>query len=132
MGISFDKALGLHPLALQLHDKRTQMLAGNIANADTPNYKAKDIDFRSMMQQVQNNNVHRMETTQAGHINPDGGIVPQHMVKYRVPDQPSLDGNTVDMHREKTEFGRNALEMQASLRFVNGKFSGLLKAIKGD
>jgi flagellar basal-body rod protein FlgB len=131
MSISFDKALGIAPTALMLRDRRTQVLSENIANADTPNYKAQDVDFREMLKKVQNKSLHRVETTHAGHMNPDSGVVPDRYMKYRVPDQPSMDGNTVDMHREKAAFGRNALQMQASLRFVNGKFSGLISALKG-
>ncbi|MBT5229280.1 MAG: flagellar basal body rod protein FlgB [Methylococcales bacterium] len=130
MSVSFDKALGLHPTALRLQERRTAVLTENIANSDTPNYKAKDFDFRSMLKQVSSGSEEGMKMTHGKHMGIEG-LVPSHEMKYRVPTQASLDGNTVDSHIEKTEFTRNALEMQASMQFLTGRFSGLKLALKG-
>ena len=133
MSISFDKALGIHVQTLQVRGRRTELLAENLANSDTPRYKAKDLDFREVMRQIQGgNSPHRMVASHAGHISPDLGPIPEHLEQYRSPLQPSMDGNTVDSHIEKAEFARNALQMQATLRFLNGKFSGMKKALKGE
>jgi len=133
MAISFDHALGIHVQTLQVRGRRTELLAENLANADTPQYKAKDFDFKQVMKHLQGGQSSSMlATSHAGHISLDRGPIPQHLEQYRTPLQPSMDGNTVDSHIEKSEFARNTLQMQATLRFLNGKFSGMKKALKGD
>jgi flagellar basal-body rod protein FlgB len=124
-----DNALGIHPKALELRAHRSEILAANLANADTPGYKARDFDFGAVLQ----NELPAvpMTTTRTGHLQPDGGLVTGWQTQYRVPSQPSLDGNTVDSQIEYGNFASNALEYQASLRFLNGKIKGLLLAIKG-
>ena len=115
MGISFQQALGVHPQAVKLRLERTELLTANLANVDTPNFKAKDIDFAAEMQR-----------SSWSFSNPSA---PQEM--YRVPYQPSSDGNTVALNVEQAEFAKNTQDYQMSLAFLNMKFTGLKKAIEG-
>ena len=131
MPISFDSALGIHDKALAVRSQRAELLASNMANSDTPGYKARDIDFKSALANIQAGNNTRMHTTHAKHIAlPDINTSAQTM--YRVPNQSSLDGNTVDANLEKSAFADNALRYQASLSFLDGKFKGLMAALKGE
>ncbi len=133
MTISFSKALGVHEQALVLRTQRTALLANNIANASTPGYKARDIDFQSLLSQASNRNVRSVDVakTNARHL---GGfsLSTQAEAMYRVPTQASLDGNTVDEQIENAAFARNAIEHQASFQFLNSKFTGLMKALRGE
>ncbi len=134
MKIGFDAALGVHPAALALRARRTEVLANNLANADTPNFKARDIDFKSVMAaqaEQQSRAVAALRTTHPGHLasspmEPDGDLM------YRNPTLPSLDGNTVEGHVEQAEFANNSVNFMASLRFLDGKFRNLTTAIKGE
>lgn len=130
MAISFDKFLGVHDDALILRSKRTEILAANIANADTPGYKAQDIDFKQAMQHAQDgDSSFKLKTTSAKHIQ---GNIPaiNSDIKYRTNIQPSVDGNTVETHIEKAAFAQNALEYSYTLEVLKRKFSGIKKAIK--
>ncbi|WP_144821630.1 flagellar basal body rod protein FlgB [Marinobacter piscensis] len=132
MAITFDKALGIHQHALETRVKRAEVLANNMANADTPGFKARDLDFKSMMQKAQNDmSGFGMEKTHAGHMDSSAGAGNADLL-YRVPEQPSVDGNTVDAQSEQTRFMRNAMDYQASFQFLNSKFTGLTKALKGE
>jgi flagellar basal-body rod protein FlgB len=130
MTISFDNALGIHQKAIQVRADRAEVLANNIANADTPNYQARDLDFKAILNS-QTDGVLKATATNAGHsatvINPDFAAD----LMYRVPTQPSIDGNTVDVQEEVAAFAQNTLAYQASFEFLNGKFKGLKLAIKG-
>jgi len=128
--MKIDEAFGIHEQALVLKARRAEVLAGNIANADTPGYKARDFDFHKMLRQ-QLPQMDRMQVTQRGHIQADNGIVPPSQLEYRIPLQPSLDGNSVDTQLEHTAYAANALEYQASLRFLTGNIRKLMTAIKG-
>lgn len=131
MAISLDSALGIHQPALEARIKRAEVLANNLANADTPGYKARDIDFKAMMQKAQQElGGLGMEKTHAQHMD-TGSMAPDSELLYRVPQQPSVDGNTVDAQQEQSRFMRNAMEYQASFQFLNGKVTGLKKAISG-
>ncbi len=134
MTISFDKALGFLPKALVLQEQRSQVLAANLANADTPNFKARDLEFQSLLrQQIQANPKQptvRLVSTQQGHMTPANDLGGGHLL-YRNPNQASLDGNTVEEQVEQARYAENALRYQASLRFINGTFSGLSTAIRG-
>jgi flagellar basal-body rod protein FlgB len=128
MTINFDKALGIHPQALALREKRGEMLAANLANADTPGYKARDMDFKSVL----NQNLQLaqpMERTQTNHFSFQNKFEAHTM--YRNPNQASLDGNTVEANVEQAKYAENAVQYQASLQFVSNKFSGLMMALRG-
>ncbi len=129
MAINFDKALSIHPQALMLREKRSEVLASNLANADTPDYKARDLDFKAVLDKTRFP-VQRMERTQTGHLSPQQSLLGATLM-YRNPQQASLDGNTVESQIEQAKYAENALQYQASLRFINGSFSGLMTAIKG-
>ena len=130
MTISFDKALGIHPKALVLREQRSEVLAANLANADTPGYKARDLGFRSVLKDTLPADVF-MEKTQPKHLTPWNQQF-ESLLMFRNPHQASLDGNTVEGHIEQAKFGENALQYQTSLRFINGKVSALLTAIRGE
>jgi flagellar basal-body rod protein FlgB len=122
---------GVHGAALSLRQQRLEVLASNIANADTPHYKARDVDFHAALQRAMGESPPGTPVqTQPGH---QGGITevgPDGLV-YRLPLQPSLDGNTVDAEFEKAAFARAALEYRASLSFVDGRVRKLMTAITG-
>lgn len=130
MPIDIDSALGIHPQAMILRARRAEVLANNLANADTPNFKARDVDFRSVLRAVQNDGTN-LRTTHTQHLQPSGSPA-QPEVKFRNPHQASIDGNTVDAQVEYAEFARNSIEYQASLRFLDGRIRSLLTAIRGD
>ncbi|MDF1527583.1 MAG: flagellar basal body rod protein FlgB [Sedimenticola sp.] len=128
--MKLDNILGVHAQSLQLHARRAEVLAGNIANADTPGYKARDFDFREILAQQQSPSV-TVRTTHKNHIPLDNGIVSPSEMAYRIPSQPSLDGNTVDSQLEHTAYAENAIQYQTSLRFLSGSIQSLKKAITG-
>lgn len=131
MPISFDSALGNHDKALLVRSHRAELLASNIANADTPGYKARDIDFKTALANVQDQNNVSLKLTNRNHIQQSGQFAGMETL-YRVPNQASLDGNTVDSQLEKSAFAENALRYQASLTFLDKKFKGLIAALKGE
>ena len=128
--MKIDNAFGIHEQSLQLRARRAEVLASNIANADTPGYKARDFDFNAMLRSEMTEPV-RMAATDNQHIQMESGTVPPSTMLYRTPNQPNLDGNTVDTQLEHTEFAANAMEYSASLNFLSGKIKGLMTAIKG-
>ena len=105
-----------HGKALQLLAERQKVLAANIANADTPGYQARDFDFASALAQARATPGAQVEAVQ---------------LKWRVPEQPSQDGNTVDLDRERANFADNATRYEATLRFINHDVKTLLSAITG-
>ncbi len=130
MAITFDKALGVHQHTVGVRAHRSEVLASNIANADTPNYKARDIDFNRAFAAAKSKQSGGLQVTNEHHIH--GGRNQFSELGYRVPDQADTgDGNTVDVQKEKTAFMQNGLEYQAGINFLSSKFSGLRKAIKG-
>ncbi|MFT5547280.1 MAG: flagellar basal-body rod protein FlgB [Rheinheimera aquimaris] len=130
MAISFEKAFGLHPEAMLVRDRRAQVLAENIANADTPGYKAKDIDFQQALSNAKARQSGAINRTHEQHFNIS--IAQRQEAMFRNPDQPDTgDGNSVDIHRERNAFMQNSLEYQASMTFLNARISGLKKAING-
>ena len=135
MAISFDKAFGIHQYTIGARAARAEVLSANIANADTPGYKAKDLDFSAALQQAQSGieSGFSLATSNERHIASTLSSGLTSNVKYRNPDQPDTgDGNSVDVQQERSAFLENGLEYQASLEFLNSRISGLLKAIKGD
>ncbi len=130
MKISFDNALGLHPQALQLRARRSEILASNLANADTPGYKARDFDIDKLLREAKTPTL-PLKSTHSNHIQDNSSQQDERML-YRVPQQASLDGNTVEAHIEQAKFTENILHYQASLRFINGKISSLMLALRGE
>ncbi|WP_372876859.1 flagellar basal body rod protein FlgB [Spongiibacter marinus] len=132
MAINFDKALGIHQQALLLRQQRTELLAANIANADTPGYKARDIDFKQALGQVAQGQQLSLSRSNAAHITeavaPAAGQAP---VMYRMPQQPSVDGNTVESHVEQAAFADNSMRYQATMSFLSSKFSGIKSILQG-
>lgn len=117
MGLSIDSAISLHAQALDLRVKRSEILAANLANESTPGFQARDIDFAAELARAQKSDTFL------------GNSFTQ--LKYRVPMQASLDGNTVELSLEQAEFSRNSMDFQQSLTFLNAKFRGLKQAIEG-
>jgi flagellar basal-body rod protein FlgB len=133
MGGRIDEMFQFHQVALNLRASRQELLASNIANADTPNYKAKDIDFTSALKAAVGGQspTLQMEATALKHLSGDTGeTVMGAPVQYRVPVQPSADGNTVDMDVERAQFADNAMRYEASVRFVSGKAKDVLAALQ--
>lgn len=99
-----DKDFALHERALRFRSQRMEVLSSNIANADTPNFKARDIDFRQVMKTVRTD---ALTTTQPQHYELEGGVPPdQAALKYRIPFNTSFDGNTVELSMEQAKFGK--------------------------
>ena len=117
--MSDDSLFGVHGAALAVRSQRMGVLASNIANASTPGYKAKDIDFHAALQAIE---------TPGGRT----GDAIDNATMYRVPLQPSADGNTVDLSTEQTAFAENAVAYQTTLSFLNGRISQVTRALKGE
>jgi flagellar basal-body rod protein FlgB len=127
-----DNVFGLSGQALGLWQQRSETIASNIANADTPNYKARDVDFRSALQQASGDSPNlQLAAPSEGQIGGDASTVSTDDVKYRVPLQPSMDGNTVDTQVEQSQFASNMVHYQASLSFINSSIQSLRLAING-
>ncbi len=126
----FQNIFGIHEQALLLHGQRMGVIATNLANADTPNYKARDIDFRAVLSQTDESSL-PLAATETGHISLAQDGVAAEDLQYRNPYQASLDGNTVEMPVEQAAFSENNVRYQASLTFINLKISELQFAIAG-
>ena len=131
-----DQAMQFNEAALSLRGQRQQILSSNIANADTPNYKARDIDFSRALQGAMNRGAGApaLAATAGAHLpargaNAAGGL--DAALMYRKPLQASIDGNTVEMDTERNQFADNAIRYEASLTFLSGQIKGLLAAIQG-
>ena len=123
------RSFGLHETALRVRAMRNEVLASNLANADTPGYKARDIDFKAALAGAQDAQVQLQRTSpmhQQSWNTSDVGPV-----KYRVPVQPTLDGNTVETDVEQAEYAQNAVQYRASLAFLDGQIRSLRYAIRG-
>ena len=127
----FDNIFGIHEQALLLHGQRIGVLATNLANVDTPNYKARDIDFSAVLAGAGDSAALPMQVTQAAHSALTDPGSPSFDLKYRNPYQASLDGNTVEMPVEQAAFSENNVRYQASLGFINSKIAELQFAIAG-
>jgi flagellar basal-body rod protein FlgB len=126
----FENIFGIHEQALLLHGQRLGVLATNLANADTPNYKARDLDFSEVLSHTGEQTL-PMQITQAAHITQSEDELAGGELKYRNPYQASLDGNTVEMPVEQAAFSENNVRYQASLNFINLKISEMQLAIAG-
>lgn len=131
------QALDFNAEALKLRAERQKVIASNIANADTPGFKAMDFDFAKALVQassvtaVSGSSAAVLSTTATGHIGTAGSGAVLAQLKYRTVTQPSLDGNTVDMDQEQAKFADNTIRYEASLRFLNGQIRTLTSAITG-
>ncbi|MCW3150175.1 flagellar basal body rod protein FlgB [Stutzerimonas stutzeri] len=134
MSISFDKALGIHEKALGFRAQRAEVLANNIANADTPNYKARDLDFSSVLaeQTAKGEGGFATRLTNDRHIAVEGLEIADPSLRFRTPAHASLDQNTVDLQIEQSNYAQNAVDFQASFTLLNSKFRGLMSALRGE
>jgi flagellar basal-body rod protein FlgB len=144
----FEKLFGIHEQALLLHGQRIGVLATNIANADTPNYKARDIDFSSALQSALSRSdasngaygsasgtaatAATLSKTDPAHLDGNAGnaVADGTPLLYRVPTQPSADGNTVDMDVERNQFADNAVHFEAGLTFISSQIKDMLSVIQ--
>jgi len=132
-----DNELRFQQDAMSLRAERQQVLANNIANADTPNYRARDFDFAAELASSLSTGRSpsrgmSLATTSDRHLQASHHGSSVHELLYRVPDQPSLDGNTVDMDRERAQFADNSVRYQASLTFLNNRLQSLKTAMQSE
>lgn len=129
-----DAALRFNREALNLRAERQEVLAANIAHADTPNYKARDFDFSSRLSQAveqgRRSESFGMTTTSARHLAGEAKAMPDQDLLYRVPAQASLDGNTVEMDVERINFADNALRYESNLTVLGAKIKTMLAAVQ--
>ncbi|EKE73973.1 flagellar basal body rod protein FlgB [Gallaecimonas xiamenensis] len=125
MGISVDKALGIHQYALAMRVERSRVIAGNLANVDTPGYLARDYDFKTALRGLASDIQGMSSQQRLPELSLDSDL------RYRVPMQPSEDGNTSELGVEQTQFASNAMDFESSLTFLNMKLAGIKKAIEG-
>jgi flagellar basal-body rod protein FlgB len=123
----------VHAQALKVRSTRAELIANNLANADTPDYKARDIDFRAALANTgASQGGVQLATTRANHLGGTGlGAGGTAAEQYRVPLTPSLDGNSVDVQVEQAAFAENSVRYQATLTFLNSRLRGLMTAITG-
>lgn len=131
MSLSIDNLFGMHTGALELWQRRTEVLAGNLANADTPGYLARDLDFRKALAAAggPGDGTLPLAAPTSGQIDPNAQA--RDVPAYRVPTQPSMDGNTVDAQVEQAAFAANGVHYQASLAFITAQIRMLRTAITG-
>jgi flagellar basal-body rod protein FlgB len=126
-----DNLFGIHTQALELWQRRTEVLASNLANADTPGYLARDVDFRKALASANGDSGNvSLQTDAAGQIGNSTASTASPLA-YRVPTQPSMDGNTVDTQVEQAAFAANGVHYQASLAFITAQIHMLRTAITG-
>ena len=129
-----DAALNFNREALNLRAQRQEVLASNIAHADTPNYKARDIDFSSRLTEAvergRSSQSMSMARTSSRHIQAEAVAMPDKDLLYRVPNQSSIDGNTVEMDVERINFADNALRYESNLTVIGSKIKTLMSAIQ--
>ena len=124
--------INFYEQVLSLRAQRQQLLASNIANADTPNYKAVDIDFNSAMQAaLQQANPAELKLTSSSHL-PNAGTIGNADIKERASKQNNLDGNTVDMDIERAQFTENALQYEAAITLINNQFKNIASVIQNN
>lgn len=132
MPITLDQFLAPHSEALRVGARRAELIARNLANADTPHYKARDIDFQDVLGKAQGAAGSTLSTTHGAHLQPGAADNFGAELLYRVPALPRLDGNTVDTQVEQAAFAENALHYSASLAFISGQLKTLQSAIRGE
>lgn len=132
-----ESIFGIHEQALMVRSQRQEVLANNLANADTPNFKARDLDWRKQLSAAQDDLELKttkpdMIKTNGRHIEGFAEMTTDDFLKYRSPNQASLDGNTVEGYVEKAQFMENAMQYQASLEFINARITSIRGALKGE
>lgn len=150
--MSLTDSIDFHGRALLLRAERQKVISGNIANADTPGYAARDFDFRAALADATRGQSDAravsaaragavgqapgsLQITQAGHLGQpatEGARIDSTVLRYRSVEQASIDGNSVDLDRERAAFADNAVRFEASLRFINGSVRTMLSAIRGE
>ena len=120
---------GIHETALRARSRQLELLASNLANADTPHFKARAIDFKQVMGQVQQD---ALKTTDARHYPLGNNVGNADGIKYRVPFSASVDGNTVEMSVEQAQYGKAATEYRASLMFIENRTNSIKRALRGE
>ena len=125
----FDNTFAQAQTMLSLRGQRMEVLSRNIANADTPNFKAQDLDFRNALKNA--NSTTSIKATHQNHISNNAFKGSAEMV-YTVPFNSSVDGNTVELSVEQAKYGKAAAQYQATLRFLEGEISGIRKALRGE
>ena len=134
--LNLDNALGLLPQTASLRSRRAELIAANLANADTPNYQARDLDFQGALAQALgadgNDAGSSLARTDARHFGLGAAELGGVELMYRTPTQASFDQNSVDVQAERARFTDNAMRYQATIRFLDSRFSGLIRAFRGD
>jgi flagellar basal-body rod protein FlgB len=124
----FDTALSTHAQSLTARSQRVEVLAQNIANSDTPNFKARDIEFKKVFRNASEDT---MNTTNSKHMALPADESGDGMM-YRIPFNVAFDGNTVELNVEQAQYGKAAAQYQATVNFLQDEISGLRKALRGD
>lgn len=132
-----DESFRFQQEALNLRAQRQEILAGNIANADTPGYQARDINFtaeltKAIEQGRASGGSLALSVTSERHLQNQTTSASSLDLLYRVPDQPAMDGNTVDMDRERTNFADNSLRYQTDLTVLGGQIKGMSAVLEGN
>ena len=122
-----NEIFGVHEKAMVLRQRRLALLGQNIANADTPHYKAKDIDFKKIMAKETDLSI---KLSQSGHMS--GTSSRQAGLVYRTPNNPSADGNTVELNYEQAQFGKESARYSATLQFLENRIGGIRRALRGE
>jgi flagellar basal-body rod protein FlgB len=130
MSINFDRALGSHERVLYRLSERTGVLASNLANADTPGYKARDLDFKTALNDVRDTRL-ALSANNSRHLQASDAKSPGGELLYRVPNHAALDGNTVEVEMEQAAFAENSVRYQATLQFLRGRFQQMRTALGG-
>lgn len=135
MAAGLDELLNVQQSALRVRENRQALLASNIANADTPNYKARDVNFSEALKQVTQSTQSlrapaAMATTSPAHLKGKNSDPISGATQYRNDQQGSIDGNNVDIDKERMQFADNALRYEASVTFVTGQIRNMLAVIQ--
>ena len=127
MKTGIESLFATHGKALEIHARRMELIASNLANADTPGFKARDVDFKALLADSMNESTLRVSHER--HLR-SGGEIEDARLLYRRPLQPSLDGNTVDSNMEKTALSEASMRYESSLTFLTRKLTGLKSALR--
>jgi flagellar basal-body rod protein FlgB len=128
--LSIENVLSSGPQMLMLREKHMEILASNLANADTPDYKARDLDFKQVFQQLLGSNNVELKQTQQGHLTVNNPLFGAEL-RFRIPQQSSLDGNTVEGHIEQAKYAEAMVHYQNTLQSLSGDFKDLMSSLKG-